>query len=172
MQAILVGLGLQHKTVDELSTEIDLPSTQLLGLFNRTIRKVLEFMNRVSENHIHEQFLNFDVEKAMASMEPLSQSLEDEFKNAEKDLKKKQKVELEKLKGDDFSQFAIKGTDEVWSNALQTMELPAGSSITIKSGEKRLAEEDSGEKKKKRESPDGKKSFGKGWKKTGNKKKK
>ncbi|OXA52954.1 RNA cytidine acetyltransferase [Folsomia candida] len=170
--AILVGLGLQHKTVDELSTEIDLPSTQLLGLFNRTIRKVLEFMNRVSENHIHEQFLNFDVEKAMASMEPLSQSLEDEFKNAEKDLKKKQKVELEKLKGDDFSQFAIKGTDEVWSNALQTMELPAGSSITIKSGEKRLAEEDSGEKKKKRESPDGKKSFGKGWKKTGNKKKK
>lgn len=40
--AIMLGLGLQHKTVDELCTELELPSSQLLGLFNRTIRRSVE----------------------------------------------------------------------------------------------------------------------------------
>lgn len=39
---MLLGMALQHKTVDELEKEIDLPSSQLLGLFNRLIRKVVQ----------------------------------------------------------------------------------------------------------------------------------
>lgn len=38
---MLLGLGLQHKTVEDLEKELDLPSSQLLGLFNRIIRKVV-----------------------------------------------------------------------------------------------------------------------------------
>lgn len=41
LQALLLGLGLQHKTVEDLEKELDLPSSQLLGLFNRIIRKVV-----------------------------------------------------------------------------------------------------------------------------------
>jgi len=40
--AIMLGLGLQHKTVDQLATELELPSSQLLGLFNRTMRRLEE----------------------------------------------------------------------------------------------------------------------------------
>lgn len=41
-QALLLGIGLQHKRVDELEKEIELPGSQLMGLFNRVIRKVVQ----------------------------------------------------------------------------------------------------------------------------------
>ena len=40
IQAILTGLGLQHKTVDSLTQELELPANQLLALFNRSMRKL------------------------------------------------------------------------------------------------------------------------------------
>lgn len=42
LQALLLGIGLQHKSVDQLEKEIELPSGQLMGLFNRIIRKVVK----------------------------------------------------------------------------------------------------------------------------------
>lgn len=40
-EAILVGIGLQCKTADDLAKELDLPVSQLLGLFNRL--SILQF---------------------------------------------------------------------------------------------------------------------------------
>ena len=51
LQCILIGLGLQHKTVDELAKELDLAASQLLGLFNRTIRKLTQLLKAVSRRH-------------------------------------------------------------------------------------------------------------------------
>ncbi len=45
-QALLLGIGLQHKSVDELEKEIELPGSQLMGLFNRVIRKVVQVSPR------------------------------------------------------------------------------------------------------------------------------
>lgn len=42
LQALLLGIGLQHKSVDQLEKELDLPSSQLMGLFNRLIRKLVQ----------------------------------------------------------------------------------------------------------------------------------
>lgn len=39
-QALLVGLGFQMKTVDELAIEFNLPPTQLLAMMNKAVRKV------------------------------------------------------------------------------------------------------------------------------------
>ena len=47
-QCILIGLGLQYKTVDDLAKELDLAASQLLGLFNRTIRKLTQLLRAVS----------------------------------------------------------------------------------------------------------------------------
>ena len=43
----MLGLGLQHKSVEDLEKELDLPSTQILGLFNRAIRKMSQVQNNV-----------------------------------------------------------------------------------------------------------------------------
>lgn len=41
-QALFLGIGLQHKSLDQLEKELELPSSQLMGLFNRIIRKVVQ----------------------------------------------------------------------------------------------------------------------------------
>lgn len=41
-QALFLGIGLQHKSLDQLEKEVELPSSQLMGLFNRIIRKVVQ----------------------------------------------------------------------------------------------------------------------------------
>ena len=38
---MLLALGLQHKGVDVLTKELDLPATQVLALFNKSIRKMV-----------------------------------------------------------------------------------------------------------------------------------
>ena len=44
-QGLLLGLGLQHRTIEDLEKELDLPASQLLGLFNRIIRKIVQVCN-------------------------------------------------------------------------------------------------------------------------------
>lgn len=110
-----MGIGLQHRTVDELSTDLDLPSSQLLGLFNRVIRRCVQHLNEILEK---------DVEKTLTSkkevnMTPVLKSMQQELNEAADELKKKQKKELDKLKKDNLTQFAIKGSEDEWGKALQ-----------------------------------------------------
>jgi len=155
---------LQHKTVDELAKELDLPATQLLGLFNRAIRKILDFMNKVFESAIGNMLHNVDADEKTSSMLPVAQSLSRELDKAAKELKKKQEAELQRLKDDDLSQFVIKGNDETWTNVLASSKITTGGSISIKSGEKRIGEGSNSDKKKRKSEGDDGKTFGKGWK--------
>ncbi len=41
-QAILLGIGLQHKSVEDLEKELETPSSQILGLFNRLLKKIVQ----------------------------------------------------------------------------------------------------------------------------------
>ena len=66
--AILIGMGLQYKTADELAKELDLPATQLLGLFNRTVRKMSQFLSSVVERDLSDKMA------AKASVQPASAS--------------------------------------------------------------------------------------------------
>lgn len=50
-QALLLGIGLQHKSVEQLEKEIELPSSQLMGLFNRLIRKFVQAGPRTRSDH-------------------------------------------------------------------------------------------------------------------------
>ncbi|XP_053141280.1 RNA cytidine acetyltransferase isoform X3 [Hemicordylus capensis] len=45
--ALLLGIGLQHKSVDQLEKEIELPGGQLMGLFNRIIRKLVQAQGKL-----------------------------------------------------------------------------------------------------------------------------
>lgn len=45
--AVLLGIGLQHKTVDVLVCELDLPANQILALFNKTIRRLSEYLDQL-----------------------------------------------------------------------------------------------------------------------------
>ena len=159
---MLLGLGLQHKTVDELSKELDLPGTQLLGLFNRTIKKVLDYVNGILQNALVGTVSTSNGNEKTLKMVPVAESLEEEFSKAEKELRHKQEEELELLRKNDLSQYAIKGSEAEWSKALTAKST---ASISVKVGEKRLIDDcrDSKVSGKKGKASDG--DFGKGWKK-------
>ncbi|XP_066585777.1 RNA cytidine acetyltransferase [Prorops nasuta] len=135
--AILLGLGLQFKTIDKLAEELTIPASQLLGLFNRIIRKVMQYLNGVAERHVESTMLsktlNQSIQLNSSKNEP---SLHDELEAAAKELKIKQDAELKKLKRENLDQYAIKGSESDWTNALSVSK-NSKNIISVKSGEKR-----------------------------------
>ncbi|KAG7249821.1 hypothetical protein CRUP_033729 [Coryphaenoides rupestris] len=98
--ALLLGVGLQHKSVDQLEKEIELPSTQLMGLFNRLVRKIVQVFSNVQEQAIEAEMV---VSKDIA-MEPTIRSLTDDLDEAAQEFDEKHKKDLEKIKELNFEE--------------------------------------------------------------------
>lgn len=76
---------MQHKTVDKLAEELDLPASQLLGLFNRIIRKFIQYLNRIAENYIETTMMKKEISNENVQLNPIKgQSLNDELETAAK----------------------------------------------------------------------------------------
>uniref|UniRef100_A0A671WYG2 RNA cytidine acetyltransferase n=1 Tax=Sparus aurata TaxID=8175 RepID=A0A671WYG2_SPAAU len=129
--ALLLGIGLQHKSVDQLEKEIELPSSQLMGLFNRLIRKFVQVFTRIQEKAIEaEMATTKDV-----SMEPTAKSLTDDLNEAAKEFDERHKQDVEKVKELDLEEYKIRGDDDEWGEVLKN----AGNTaiVSIKSDKKR-----------------------------------
>lgn len=50
--AILLGMGLQHKTIDDMQVDLNLQANQLLPLFNKGVRKFTRVFREVFEREI------------------------------------------------------------------------------------------------------------------------
>ncbi|XP_015117202.1 RNA cytidine acetyltransferase [Diachasma alloeum] len=156
-EAILLGVGLQQKSVDKLAEELGLPSSQLLGLFNRVIRRCMQYLNGVAEEFVESSMRGREGRDSVTVDAARGKSLQQELDVAARELKLKQRVELDRLKRENFEQYAIKGSEEEWSHVLKSKG--SKSLVSVKSGEKRgnseeLAEgnfrEGEGRKKKKK----------------------
>ncbi|NXR14215.1 NAT10 acetyltransferase, partial [Semnornis frantzii] len=142
--ALFLGIGLQHKSLDQLEKEVDLPSSQLMGLFNRIIRKVVQLFNTVQEKAVEEQM----VATKDIVMEPTLKSLNDDLEEAAKEFQEKHKAEVGKLKEMDLTQYIIRGDDEEWDEVLSKAGQNA-SVVSLKS-EKRKLETARGPKQQKK----------------------
>lgn len=83
--AILLALGLQHRTVDALATDLDLPASQILALFNKLVRKFAQHLRHTEELRV-ERGLSMSAEAASRAvaqssehMQPIGERLEDEL---------------------------------------------------------------------------------------------
>ena len=151
----------------------DLPTAQLLGLLNTMLRNLTKSLRAAQEQAVAKALESAKKGEYVNSvsqngkMVPLSMSLNSELEEAEKELQKKQKSELDKLKGHlDFQQYAIKGNDEQWKEALTIKDqsrIDKLKMVSVKTAEKRplqdqtLADENSateGFKKKKKKFKD------------------
>ncbi|KAG7253996.1 hypothetical protein CRUP_023413 [Coryphaenoides rupestris] len=122
--ALLLGVGLQHKSVDQLEKEIELPSTQLMGLFNRLVRKIVQVFSNVQEQAIEAEMV---VSKDIA-MEPTIRSLTDDLDEAAQEFDEKHKKDLEKIKELNFEEYEIRGNKEEWDHILKK----AGSTAVVR----------------------------------------
>lgn len=79
----MLGLGLQYKTVEELAEQFNLLPPQLLGLYNRMMRRILQVVNGVMEKNVTNkmpvlQQTNSD------ELRPLTKPLDEELEQAAK----------------------------------------------------------------------------------------
>lgn len=72
-------MGLQYKTADELAIELELPTTQLLGLFNRTMRKISQYLSSVVEQDVAAAIEASSGRKLVNFAAPIPQTLADEL---------------------------------------------------------------------------------------------
>ncbi|VBB26061.1 unnamed protein product [Acanthocheilonema viteae] len=133
--AILLGAGLQHKTMDVLVAELDLPVNQLLALFNKAIRKLSEYLDQLCMDAIRQEIDGQETSEHSVdatSMQPIPISLDDELHEAAVEIKKRQDRDRARLKeeiGRELKQYTIKGSEDDWANALQSTNLKTAKKI-------------------------------------------
>lgn len=144
--AILLALGLQYKTVDQVVEDLNKTSTndsnvlvasQILGLFNRMIRKSTGHLNEVIAATVGSSLNEAKDPSTVLDINPQNAAdMHKELDVADKKLKKEQKMQLQKLH-ESIQQYAIKGSENEWSNALKPGK-KSKNLISIKTGEKKI----------------------------------
>lgn len=134
-KAILLGIGSQNKNLDNLVSEFNMPSSQILAKFYDTIKKLTKNLLQIMQKKIESEMLDEVQLNAGKEFKPLDQTMDEELDEEAKKLEKKQKKELIKLKKESLAQYAIKGSDTDWAKALNKSDKK--SVISVKSGEKR-----------------------------------
>lgn len=133
--AILIGMGLQYKSIEELEKELQLPPNQLLAMFNKIVKKYIgmiesKTMSELGKEMFKEGEAEAELKENGKRMAPLEESLEDELEEEARKVKQKEMEEKRKLIGIDLKQYEIKGSEKEWTDALK---LPVKSSyVSIK----------------------------------------
>lgn len=79
----MLGLGLQYKTVEDLAEQFDLIPSQLLGLYNRMMRRILQVINGIMEQNVDSK-MPVSQQTDGNELRPLVKSLDDELEQAAK----------------------------------------------------------------------------------------
>lgn len=119
-KAILLGIGLQNKSLDKLSEEFNMPVNQILAKFFDCCKKLHKKLESVHESTIEKTMIQEISLNTGKSMTPTAQSFAEELEEGARELAKAQKKELKRLKNENLSAYAIKGTDEEWGKALSS----------------------------------------------------
>ncbi|OQR83518.1 N-acetyltransferase 10 [Achlya hypogyna] len=157
-RAILMSIGLQHQSVDSLVAELNVPSNQLLALFNKSVRKFATAFNGILEAEVE---ATIAAPTEVAAMAPTELTLEEDLKDAKDQAlqKLKQKELLDTL---NLSQYAVRGDDADWAAALEDKK-DVTKGVQVKGAKKKKRAEtdeaaDADKKKKMKKGAPGKKS--------------
>jgi N-acetyltransferase 10 len=152
--ALLCGIGLQSRTVDDLTAELGLPSNQVLAMFNKAIRKISIGLNAIVEAKEKQALLTGEkrqeAEQAAVKMRDVArQTLEEDANDAATDamqaLKDSNESSLprEIVQDPELMQYAVKGSDEQWKQLLKGKDVTAAGTVQIQDvREKRKAVDD------------------------------
>lgn len=95
-QTILLGVGLQHKSVTQVTEELTLAANQVLALFNKSIRKVVQTFKSIQEKAVGETI----APESRITIQPVERDMVEELKEegekAAQDFTKHQQESLSK----------------------------------------------------------------------------
>jgi N-acetyltransferase 10 len=134
--ALLCGMGLQNKSVDDLTAELGLPINQVLAMFNKAVKKMsLAFHNLLVEEEsrglLGGDALKNAESKAQKIRDVVGQTLEEDAAEGAAEvmeaLTKGQVLNsgvtgtrmAPEISDPEIMKFALKGTDDEWAAALK-----------------------------------------------------
>ncbi|PWY95669.1 DUF699-domain-containing protein [Aspergillus sclerotioniger CBS 115572] len=144
-QSILLAIGLQRKNLDALEKELSLPSSQLLAMFLKIIRKMSTHFRNLVEGAVAE---TMPAEKAPTAQvvteahdevvderfKPLETGLDDELREGgqqvDEELREKQRALIDALPLD---KYEIKNGSAAWEDAEKQIRGGGASTVSIKS---------------------------------------
>ncbi|KAF8509990.1 GNAT acetyltransferase 2-domain-containing protein [Hysterangium stoloniferum] len=157
--SILLALGLQRKTVEEVESELQLPVSQTLALFIKSLRKISKRLDDIRKAVVSAELAQPEVAARSAlngtgitaedrSWKPLAEDLDEELADAgneeQKKLRERQREMIDSL---DLSKYAIDDSGTDWQNAEMQVARNAGVkgksdiiSVKAAAGVKRKAE--------------------------------
>jgi len=156
--ALLCGIGLQQKTVDILKSELGLPPNQMLAMFNKSVRKISINLHSIVEESERAALLSdkvrLEAEKKVAKLNDVSMLTlqEDAEQNAQLAMAELQEAsatgdQSDMIGNPDLLEYAIKGTDNQWNEALKNGDGAKTSNVQIlsthgKAPKRKLNQED------------------------------
>lgn len=114
--AILLSIGLQHKDIEAIADELKIPSTQVLGLFSRSIKKISNYLRSICEKEIENELKLKNI--GQTKLNPLQVSLDEELNEAAEIVKRAEKLEKKEF-AKNLKQYAIKGNEDDWDQAMK-----------------------------------------------------
>ncbi|CAG8492780.1 10349_t:CDS:10 [Ambispora gerdemannii] len=146
--SILLGIGLQRKSVTDLEKELTLPSSQILALFIKIIRKISKYFTSLETAAVqaiipHETTI---VQKKKsnpeneAAWDPMQQALDDDLEEAGDEIMNQMRTnQRELIDSMDLSKYAISENAEEWeaaetqiSNASKYKKSNASTMVSVK----------------------------------------
>ena len=106
--------------MDDLQKEFNMPVNQILAKFYDSLKKITKKIRSVLEDTIEGSMVRTSDLNTGQDMTATAQTFAEELNEAAEVLERKQKKELKRLKKENLSNFAIKGTDEEWGKVLST----------------------------------------------------
>jgi len=142
-RALLLGMGIQQKVVEELSAELNLPTTQLLALFNKSVRKLSSVLNKLQEDQVAK-----DVDNSMQG----ALKLKGQIRGKELLVPLNKSMDAEQQKSGELKhlEYAVQGDEAQWNTI---SDIKSGQVVSIKRKEikKQHHEESTPKKKSKQE---------------------
>jgi N-acetyltransferase 10 len=160
--ALLCGIGLQHRTVDQLTSDLKLPGNQVLAMFNKAVRKVSLALNAIVEQKEKESLLGGEkreaAEAAVNRMRHVAEkTLDEDAQDAANEAMKtltENEVSLppDVAQDEELMQYVVKGSNEQWSKVLEAKNVEGGvATVRIQSFRDKLSDDTADQDKKRKQ---------------------
>lgn len=153
--AILLAIGLQRKSIDDITKELSLPSNQTIAMFAKIIRKISVYFREVISEAIEETLpTEMLVDETIAEMngeeiksynaadalDKIEEDLEEAGNEAIRAMRERQREMINSL---NLDKYQIDDNSEEWNESKKSLEKAAKRNsgvVSVKTGKKRSTE--------------------------------
>lgn len=127
--AILLKLGLQRRDISELEAELSLPTSQVLALFSKSMRKLYGHLRSVKEAAV-ERTLPKVQPASTEHLVPHEMTVDDDLNAAA--LAARNEIRSRHLQPEDLAAYAVAGADEDLAAAVGNQAPAAGGIVSVR----------------------------------------